>query len=63
MNTCKRCGLPFYGACEQNYCAPCRTKVDTQAEASTSDKVKTSNPDGAKRTGFWRRLFGGKKQS
>ena len=62
MNTCKKCGLDFYGAIGENYCGTCRGNADTRAEASRSDKVETADPDGAKRPGFWRRLFGGKKQ-
>ena len=60
MNTCKKCGLAFYGAIGENYCGTCRKRI-TPDGAGESGR-KPSDPDGAKRPGFWRRLFGGKKQ-
>ena len=63
MNTCKKCGLAFYGAIGENYCGTtCRGNADTRAEDKGTTLKSATLKDGEKRIGFWRRIFGGKKQ-
>jgi len=57
MNMCKKCGRAFYGVIGENYCGDCR-KANGVKDA---EKLPVKNHE-PKKAGFWRRLFGSRKQ-
>lgn len=57
MNTCKKCGLAFYGATGENYCGDCR-----KAAGKALPQGQASAPRATQKVGFWRRLFGSRRQ-
>jgi hypothetical protein len=46
MNTCKKCGLVFYGVIGENYCGTSRGKADTRAEDKGTTLRSTTLKDG-----------------
>lgn len=40
MNTCEKCGLPFYGEADQKVCGDCRAKRPVAAPAVKRAKGK-----------------------
>ena len=49
MNTCEKCGLPFYGESGQKVCGDCRKKRPSAAPAVKPAKGKVA--------GLFRRIF------
>lgn len=57
MNMCKKCGRVFYGALDENYCGDCRKATGVK----DAEKSAGGNHE-PKKVGFWRRVFGLRKQ-